>query len=481
MKYIRTRGTTLWMRYQNEHGKWVSRSTGCRVGDETGALRCLEAVRHGIERKRAAIAKSGNDTVRAYAKRWLEERKALDVDWTADRSRLDHHILPAIGDMKIADVKLRDIDDMIRKIRTTKKLAPRTVRNIYSVVAALFRDARLAGLVEASPCGLSTRQLGEVVDKDAEWRDQAVFTLPEAVTLISDARIPEDRRVVYGLELLAGVRTGEAAALRWKHWNETTAILGQMTVVHSYNTRKNAQKKTKTKSAKCVPVHPTLAEMLTEWRAGGWPAMFGREPGPEDLIVPLPPDAAARRRSRSGEPFRGYDYSGKRWREDDLPALGWRARRHYDMRATFITLALEAGADPIVIESRVTHTKRTRSAFDGYNRGKQWEKTCREVLKLPISRDTVVTVDDSSSENVVEAVGVEAARKLRSGRHLAGISTEPRGRDAGSELDVTNAVTALRYSGFATALRDFVAPYTTLAAGEMLDILEARARGGRGR
>jgi hypothetical protein len=56
--------------------------------------------------------------------------------------------------------------------------------------------------------------------------------------------------------------------------------------------------------------------------------MVGHAPTPDDLSVPLPPDAAARRRSRDGEPFRGHDYSGKRWREEDLQALGWRHRRH---------------------------------------------------------------------------------------------------------------------------------------------------------
>ena len=72
--------------------------------------------------------------------------------------------------------------------------------------------------------------------------------------------------------------------------------------------------------------------------------------------------------------------------EDDLPALGWRHRRHYDMRATFITLAIDDGADPDVLETRVTHTRKSRSAFDGYNRGLHWERTCAEVLKLRITR-----------------------------------------------------------------------------------------------
>lgn len=154
----------------------------------------------------------------------------------------------------------------------------------------------------------------------------------------------------------------------------------------SYNTRKNRAKGTKTEVSKHVPVHPVLAAMLAEWKLGGWSAMMGRTPEPDDLIVPLPPEAAARRRTREGEPFRGSDYSYKRWIDEDLPALGWRHRRHYDMRATFITLALEDGADRDIIESRVTHTKKRRSAFDGYNRGEQWARTCTEVAKLRIVR-----------------------------------------------------------------------------------------------
>jgi hypothetical protein len=161
-------------------------------------------------------------------------------------------------------------------------------------------------------------------------------------------------------------------------------------VALAYNTRKHRAKGTKTEVGKHVPVHPTLAAMLAamlaEWKLGGWETMMGREPKPDDLIVPLPPKAAARRRTRKGEAFRGHDYSGERWREEDLPALAFRHRRQYDMRATFITLALEDGADPQVIETRVTHTKKSRSAFDGYTRGLQWERTCAEVAKLDVRR-----------------------------------------------------------------------------------------------
>jgi integrase len=109
---------------------------------------------------------------------------------------------------------------------------------------------------------------------------------------------------------------------------------------------------TKTDVVKHVPVHGTLAAVLADWKLRCWPEMMGRAPEPDDLIVPLPPADTAKRRRRSGEPFRGTDYSYKRWSRDDLPALGMRHRRHYDMRATFITLALEDGADADVLEHR---------------------------------------------------------------------------------------------------------------------------------
>lgn len=71
--------------------------------------------------------------------------------------------------------------------------------------------------------------------------------------------------------------------------------------------------------------------------------------------------------------------------------LGWRGRSLYDTKSTFITLAIEDGADRAVIRDRVTHTKPQRSAFDGYDRGPHWVETCREISKLKISRRTRTT------------------------------------------------------------------------------------------
>ena len=72
-----------------------------------------------------------------------------------------------------------------------------------------------------------------------------MFASDEVETIISDARIPADRQMVYALELLAGVRPGEAAALRWRHYDPTVTPLGKILVAKSYNTRGNIERATK--------------------------------------------------------------------------------------------------------------------------------------------------------------------------------------------------------------------------------------------
>lgn len=370
----------FWARLKGdkEPAKWSSVPTG--ETDRDAAMRFARAAQRAIDARPPPVSKF---SFRAWIAEWLVKRQESDHDWKKDRGRLEKHVLPVLGDRELRDVTAKHLADLIHGLRFRTKLANRTVRNVYSVIAAAMRDAAIDGRIHASPCTLTDAQLGEVVDDDPEWRSGAVFTREEAETLISDERIPLDRRVVYGFGLLAGLRPGEAAALRWRHYDPTRTPLGLLTVALSYATHKSKVKRTKTLAVRHVPVHPALAELLAMWRAA-WPAANGVEldPGPEDLIIPLPPDVV--RISRTGERFRGWDYTGRRWREVDLPMLGWRPRSVYDTKSTFITLAIEDGADPAVIRDRVTHTRSRRDAFSGYDRGAHWLETCEEVSKLRI-------------------------------------------------------------------------------------------------
>lgn len=399
MGSIVVRGKKLYTWIKTVDGTWKRSASGHPDTSEgrAAAIEMLAELESKVEAERASLARVGANsapppTVRRWARVWSGGRAKLGKDARHEYARLEHHVLPVIGDMLVADIRTPHVIDLFTRIRTTprpkgdKPLSPRTVHNIYGVFSLMLRDAELAGVLAHPPAPLDERHLGRKVDQDPEWRASAIFTRDEVQTLISSSKIPWDRRVVYAIELLAGTRPGEAAALRWRNYESAKKPLGELLVARSYSAKLDTAKGTKTDAVRHVPVHPTLAVILAEWRLQGWEQMIGRTPGPDDLIVPLPPADAAARTRKCGEPYRPDYYSRRRWVDEDLPALGWRHRRHYDTRATFITLALEDGADRATLETRVTHTKRTRSAFDMYNRGLQWEATCRELAKLRISR-----------------------------------------------------------------------------------------------
>jgi integrase len=382
--YLVARGSFYWFRVK-ENGRWKGYRTDCRTSDPNGernAQRIADRAQAKIDRRAASGAPAGPITLRAFAARWVVERRKADLDWKNDDSRLKHHVLPDIGDMRITDVRPKQLADLVSRWRHDKKLAQRTVYNVFSTVRAMFRDAAVQGEIEQNPSReIGEAQLGPLVDSDPKWRSQAVFTRDEAETLISDERIPPDRRLYYAFMLLAGMRPGEIAVLRWSDFDGSVEPLGRIVVAEALNTRKGTIKGTKTNAVRDVPVHPTLAAMLAEWSLAG-----EHEAG--DLILPLPADAVEARRTRKGEPLRTGDYAGKKWREVDLKMLGWRGREMYSMKSTFISLCGVDGCKRDSIK-RITHARTKRDAFDGYDRASYWPEDCREIAKLKLARKKI--------------------------------------------------------------------------------------------
>jgi integrase len=287
MGSVYPRRKKLWIRFKGPDG-WTQQKTPYHVGEENKARKVLL----DVEARIAAGAEfdptnsSGPITVAAYARKWLEERRRFVADSKNDEARLKYHVLPTIGAMRLDEVRPRHLVDMFRALREANKLAPKSILNVYSTVKALFRDAKIADLLTGdAPTILTKYQLGEAVDKDPEWRVTARYSRDELEILISDPRLPIDRRVFYALEGIAGLRLGEAAGLRWRHYDPSLKPLGRLLIATSYD-----KGRTKTKQPRRMPVHPTLAAILAEWKLSGWPAMMGRQPTPDDLIVPRPPD-----------------------------------------------------------------------------------------------------------------------------------------------------------------------------------------------
>jgi integrase len=254
--------------------------------------------------------------------------------------------------------------------RSCLRKAPRTIRNIYSSLRAFFRDAEIEGFIDRSPCILTRYQLGPVVDADPTG-ETARFSRQELTILVSDDRIPCDRRVLYALLGIAGLRHGEAAGLKWLHYERDRFPLGRLMIRRSYD-----KLHTKTATRRDMPVHPSLAKILDRWRLDGWPAMMGRDPNPADLLLPM----SDGRRTPRGK-MRTKNDSYKRLQRD-LQMLGVRRRRGHDLRRTMISLAQDAGASREILRG-VTHGRSKRDAIDDYTT-LQWSTVCAEVAKLKL-------------------------------------------------------------------------------------------------
>ena len=399
MGCIYPRGSKLWVQYKGADGKWRQSTTPFRPGQEKEARKLLREVENRIAAGQQWGANvAGVLTVAGFAERWCEERRKLGIaDFKNEKARLKNHVLPAIGSMPLEDVRPRHIVTMVRHLRDVSR-APKTVRNVYGTLSALYRDAVLEDLVETSPCVLTKYQLGTNEDANPEWRPTAVYDRGELELLISDPRVPRDRQIFYALQGIGALRHGEAAGLRFRHWDTSLKPLSALLVATSYD-----KGRTKTGRARRMPVHPTLAAVLSEWKLHGWAEMMGRVPGPDDLVVPLP----ASLRVELGA-MRKPDLS---WRRlvVDLENLGLRHRRGHDLRRTMISLARIDGARADIL--RLCTHGASREIIDVYTTF-PWESLCAEVSKLKLDRRgksnvVVLPMAASATMNSRKRVGVD--------------------------------------------------------------------------
>lgn len=348
--------------------------------DRARAFELAEKLAEEIDRQSAAAIESwGSDhvTLRMFLKKFIDDRRSaglMSVD--DDESRLRNHVLTEpVVDMLIRDIRPRHTRPLLIKLNakvTEKKLAPRTSSHVWSLMHTAFEVAIEEELATENPFRLRKghKLRPKKRDKDPKWRQRARYAASELVLLFNDARVPDDRRVLWILEFfLGGPRFGEAAAIRWEDhvhaWPLTKICIAQ-----SYNTKKRRVKETKTETPREVPVHPELLRVLDWWRRDGWERLMGRSPRPDDLIVP----------SRRGK-HRNVNHMGRRLHED-LERLGLRQRNQHDFRRTFISLAQECGAN-VPLLKWITHGNARSTIMDDYS-AISWEARCAEMQKVDV-------------------------------------------------------------------------------------------------
>lgn len=377
--FKKQRSQLLWFSYKHPiTGKWTHKSTG--TGAEPEARRFIAAFMAEV----AAIVDTGKVgdlgplTVARYMELWLKDREKRGKASTPDdRQRLETYVEPRLGALLLTEVTPLRIRDFVRELRANSGRAARTQIHVYRTLKQMFKSAKIEGLVTSNPCELEHGELPAKRDADPEWRSQATYTVHEVERLISDVKIPVERRVQYALKAIAGLRHGEMAALCWRHLDYTAEPLARINVVQAWDSRAKKIKSTKSGDTRAVPMHPTLAAILASWKLEHWERIYGRAPTPDDHVVPtrnftcVVGSVACAAMKLDLAHLKLREKAGRK-----------RYRQGHDLRSWYISRLVEDGADSVVMR-RTTHAS-SGDVVQGYQRF-SWAATCREGSKLNVS------------------------------------------------------------------------------------------------
>lgn len=408
MASIYRRGGTLWARVKGdkEPGKWSSTPTPYKVGEEAKAKAFAKAAQERINRRATnATPANGRTTVDDYAVTFFAwcDKEGI-VTSTMDRGRFRNLVSPHIGALALEDVRPFHLVEMVSKLktqnartvrgrrtafvktrdehgrivrgadgkpilapRTASTLATRTIVHGYALARRLFAHAVESDVLDMNPCSKPPSNLPTIIDKCPEQRALSRYTMTEVRSLLFSPLIPPERRIQHAFKALTGLRHGEMAALRWRHYDPTFEPLGRLLIAHSYG------KRTKTDQTKEAPVHPTLAAIIAAWREY-WPIIYGRAPGPDDLIMPTQNMTMVQANNAQRNYLHDLGVLELRTRAGEF-----RNRGGHGLRAWFVTTLLAHGAHKEVIKP-ITHAKKG-DAFDIYN-NQPWEPLCAEIEKL---------------------------------------------------------------------------------------------------
>ncbi|MBL8680128.1 MAG: tyrosine-type recombinase/integrase [Myxococcales bacterium] len=337
------------------------------------------------------------ETVLSYARKWIETQTYESKP--KDAARIELYLAPSvIALVPLVDLRAKHVLAHIQWLskRPSERggtLAPRTVRSAYDVLRRSLDAAVIDEFIAANPCAPIRGKLPAIEDKDPTARQGWLYSREEIVRLLTDERIPEVRRVSYALQFLTGMRVGELAVLRFKDYDPKTKPLGRLTIARAVKSVSLREAQTKTGAIKFAPVHPTLAPILERWRTKGFALYMGREPTDADLIVPNQHNEVRNTNRHNRDLGR------------DCAKLGIEHRHQHTMRHSFITHALDDGADGNILRW-ITHAP-PRTAFDTYARG-QWQRLCSEVSKLaialPAESDPEPQANAQPASSIAEAV-----------------------------------------------------------------------------
>jgi integrase len=344
----------VWKRKGRKSKSWVvdytdangrRRRLAAATKEEAQAL-LVEKTREA--REAGPTAQDPELTIAAYVERtWLPMIEASLAHATVKvyRYALDAHILPAFGNLKVRALSRVHVKWFLDDKRQKGVLAKSTIRLIKATLSSLLAEAVDDGIAISNPTFAIRRGHGrKKPDSASQTEVDPERVLNEAqVAALLDAAPSQDARVLLTLLVRAGLRPGEAIALKWTDLNFTER---EILVERGFYDGKLGS--TKTGRRRYVDMSQQLAAALSGlYRQREREKLEGKWTEIPDWIFC----------QHHGEPLRQEQIRDRF--ERALRRAGLSGHVPYDLRHTFASTLLAKGAPLTYVAKQMGHKKPT--------------------------------------------------------------------------------------------------------------------------
>ena len=293
------------------------------------------------------------------------------------RYQLTYHLLPFFAKHRLPEITVEEVDryraaKVRERERGITRLSNGSINKTIGRLAQILEVAVEYGYINRNPA-LGHRRRLKAAKPVSKWleSDQIAPLLSAAAELDSEARCDDirSRRPLLATLVLAGLRVGEALALRWQ---EVDLAAGRLRV---------GEAKTDA-GLRVVDLSPDLRDYLATYKAGSRFAQAG------DLVFPTREGRPQNSNNVLSRTLRGaIERANEGLAKKRLPLIHEKLKTH-ELRHTFASLLFEAGAtvpyvmdqlghsDPKVTLSIYTHVlERKRDhgkRLDALARGADW-------------------------------------------------------------------------------------------------------------
>ncbi len=269
-------------------------------------------------------AARSQDTVSQWAYNWLAMSRHLAPGGKATYERdLERYILPDIGRIRLSDLTADDIDRVLSS-HLDRGLAPSTVHRHYRTMRTMLEVAVTRGHLTANPART-------VKPPRIPPREMLFLSIGELEQLASTIG---DRYRSWVLTAgWAGLRWAELLALRPQDIKDGVIDVNAQLVVEGRGHQRVPPKSKASRRRVTLP--PTVAREL-DYHIDRYPGAF--------VFT-----------NANGEPINHASFSGNHWKPALVKAGLNRQLRIHDLRHTAVAIAIQAGAHPKTIQSRLGH------------------------------------------------------------------------------------------------------------------------------